>query len=103
MARRINLLTVKTYSSLVVGLLVLLIAAFSSLRVFRKITSETQKNYYKTSENTLDGYHQSIKFCLEIYKNSIDLLHDKDLFLTGTSTEIANHIKKYNNIKHFTP
>ena len=100
MARRINLLTVKTYSSLVVGLLVLLIAAFSSLRVFRKITSETQKNYYNTSENTLDGYHQSIKFCLEIYKNSIDLLHDKDLFLTGTSTEIANHIKKYNNIKN---
>jgi len=99
-ARRINLLTVKTYSSLVVGLLVLLIAAFSSLRVFRKITSETQKNYYNTSENTLDGYHQSIKFCLEIYKNSIDLLHDKDLFLTGTSTEIANHIKKYNNIKN---
>ena len=100
MSKKINLSTVKTFSSLVVGLLVLLISTFSSVKVFKKITSETKKNFYITSANTLDGYHQSIKFCLEVYKNSLDLFHDKEMFLTGTSKEISSHLKKYEKIKN---
>lgn len=100
MSKKINLSTVKTFSSLVVGLLVLLISTFSSVKVFKKITSETKKNFYITSANTLDGYHQSIKFCLEVYKNSLDLFHDKEMFLTGTSEEISSHLKKYEKIKN---
>ena len=99
-SKKINLSTVKTFSSLVVGLLVLLISTFSSVKVFKKITSETKKNFYITSANTLDGYHQSIKFCLEVYKNSLDLFHDKEMFLTGTSEEISSHLKKYEKIKN---
>ena len=99
-SKKINLSTVKTFSSLVVGLLVLLISTFSSVKVFKKITSETKKNFYITSANTLDGYHQSIKFCLEVYKNSLDLFHDKEMFLTGTSKEISSHLKKYEKIKN---
>ena len=60
MTRKINLSKVKSYSALLMGTFVLLTATFSSIRVYKKITSETQKNFYKTSENTLDGYHKNI-------------------------------------------
>lgn len=98
MTRKINLSKVKSYSALLMGTFVLLTATFSSIRVYKKITSETQKNFYKTSENTLDGYHKSIKFSFEVYKNSLDLLSDNKIFFSGTSQEIIEHIKKYNKI-----
>ena len=100
MGKKINLTTIKSVSSLAVAILVTLVAASSSLSVLRKITIDTTRNFYESSKNTLDGYHQSIKFCLELYKNSLDMFYDEENFPTASSEEIYSHLLAYQKLKN---
>lgn len=100
MGKKINLTTIKSFSSLLVGILVTLVAAFSSLFILKKITLDTTRNFYESSKNTLDGYHQAIRFCLEMYKNSLDLFYDENTFSTASSEEIFNHILRYKKLQN---
>ena len=90
MKKRISPNKAKFFSSLTVGILILIVVLVLTSNVMNHALKKTEAVYIESCQQVLEGYSQSIRWCLENYHTSLNSIFNEDLFIKGDTQEIQN-------------
>ncbi len=90
----INPNVAKFISSLLIALVVITIDMLLVNRVLEKARRQSEIQYRESCERIAEGYATAMKFCIEDYILSLDLLADDRILSGGTPQEIQRHLSE---------
>lgn len=93
----INPNVVKVFTYAVLAVILTSLVSVSTSRIMNNMMERTEKEYFESYKNNLNGYTKALSVALESYLHALNIFYDEEAFADADATQIQSALGRYSN------